>query len=212
MCAGYLVGCGWWGGWRVVGVLALVLGFWLGLGSGVGVSGGWGCSAGGCWFLGGGWCGVWGLFPLDPSLTPAPTCLVGCGSWFGSSLCWVVVSAGWWVSCGLRFFSVGVGWSCGWFVLLVVFWLGCSRPGVVVAVLVGRLGSAVCLLGVLCGCGLCGLCSVSGGCSQAGCVVPVGRADLDGRALRRPPLSPPTVHDKPSQTPESGGQTHTLKR
>lgn len=41
MCAGYLVGCGWWGGWRVVGVLALVSGFWLGSGSGVGVSGGW---------------------------------------------------------------------------------------------------------------------------------------------------------------------------
>lgn len=27
MCAGYLVGCGWWGGWRVVRVLVLVLGF-----------------------------------------------------------------------------------------------------------------------------------------------------------------------------------------
>nr|DAR11252.1 MAG TPA: hypothetical protein [Caudoviricetes sp.] len=55
MCAGYLVGCGWWGGWRVVRVLALVPGFRLGLGSGVGVSGGWRCSAGGSRFPAGGW-------------------------------------------------------------------------------------------------------------------------------------------------------------
>lgn len=211
MCAGYLVGCGWWGGWRVVGVLVLLSGFWLGLGSGVGVSGGWRCLVGGSWCLVGGVvCG--GPFPLDPSLTPAPTCLVCCGSWFGSSLCWVVVPVGWWLSCGLRFFSVGVGWSCGWLVLLVVFWLGlfstwgrgcCSwwlfRFG---RVLVGGVVWLRALWVVF----------LSGGCSRAGCVVPVGRADLDGRALRRPPLSPPTVHDEASQTPKFDGQDHTLKR
>lgn len=158
MCAGYLVGCGWWGGWRVVGVLALVLGRWLGLGSRVGVSGGWRCSAGGSWFAG----GVRVAAPLRPLLNPRPH-LLG-ARWFlvrvapllGGGTCRLVGA------CGMQFFSVGVGWSCGWSVLRVVFRLGCSQPGVVVAVLVGRLGSAVCLLGVLCGCGLCGLCPCRG--------------------------------------------------
>lgn len=134
---------------------------------------------------------VGGPLPLDPSLSPAPIRLVGCGSWFGSSLCWAVQAVGWWLSCGWQFFSDGVGRACGWLVLLAVFWSGCSQPGVVVAVLVGRLGSAVCLLGVVPWWRALRVVSVSGGCSQACCVVPVGWADLDGRALRRPPLSPP---------------------
>lgn len=149
MCAGYLVGCRWWGGRRMVGVLVLVSGFWLGLGSGVGVSGGWRCLAGGSRLLVGGRCGVWGAAPLRPLLNSRPH-LLG-GLWFlvrvvpllGGGVCWLVGV------CGLQFFSDGVGWSCGGLVLLVVFWLGCSQPGVVVAVLVGRLGSAVCLLGLV---------------------------------------------------------------
>ena len=173
-----------WGSWlwcRVSG-----WGWVLGLGC---LVGGGVCLVGpGSWLAGGVTC--WGLFPLDPSLTPSPIRLVGCGSWFGSSLCWVVVPVGWWLSCGLRFFSVGVGWSCGWLVLLVVFWLGCSQPGVVVAVLVGWLGLVVCLLGLVLWLRALWVVSVSGGCSQAGCVVPVGWADLDGRALRRPPFPP----------------------
>lgn len=154
MCAGYLVGCGWWGGRRVVGVLALVFGFWLGLGSGVGVSGGWRCSAGGSRFPVGGWCV--GASPLRPLLNSRPHplgvlwFLVRVVPLLGGGVCWLVGV------CGLQFFSDGVGWACGWLVLRVVFWLGCSQPGVVVAVLVGCLGSAVCLLGVLCGCGLVG--------------------------------------------------------
>lgn len=132
MCAGYLVGCGWWGGWRVVRVLALVLGFWLGLGSGVGVSGGWRCSAGGSRFPVGGRRGAWGLFPLDPSLTHSPTRLVGHGSWFGSSLCWMVVSVSRWGSVGCGSFLRGRaglvgGLSCGlrsgWVVLNLGSWL-----------------------------------------------------------------------------------------
>ena len=47
MCAGYLVGYGWWGGRRAVGVLVPVSGFWMGLVVGAGPSGGWRCSAGG---------------------------------------------------------------------------------------------------------------------------------------------------------------------
>lgn len=166
------VGCGPWHAYRVPGgvwvvgwlegggVLVFVVGFWVGLVSGVGVSGGWGCVAGGSWFWGGVACV--GLFPLDPSLTPPPGRLVCCGSWFGSSLCWVVAAVCWWLSCGVQFFSGGVGWSCGWLVLLVVFWLGCSQPGVVVAVFVGCSGSAVWLLGVFRGCWLCGLCLCRG--------------------------------------------------
>ena len=161
MCAGYLVGCGWWGGWRVVGVLALVSGFWLGLGSEVGVPGGWRCSAGGSRLPVGGWCGVCGGVPLRPLLNSRPH-LLG-GLWvsvravplLGGDGCLLVASR------GLQFFSDGVGWACGWLVLRVVFQLGCSQPGVVVAVLVGRLDSAACLLGC---------CVVAG---SAGCV-PVG--------------------------------------
>lgn len=219
------VGCGPWhvcqGTWWGVG--GGVVGGWVGSWfRGVVSGGGWvlwlGCLVGGgvcvvgpgVWLAGGVTCG--GLFPLDPSLTPAPIRLVGCGSWFGPSLCWVVQAVCWWVSCGLQFFSDGVGWSGGWLVLRVVSWLGCSSRE-------GRgcgsrwlSGSAACSLGLFPGWGLRGLCSLSGGCSQACGVAPVGRADLDGRALRRPPLSPPTVHDNPSQTPKSGGRTHTLKR
>ena len=172
---------------------------------------------GGVWLVGPGVCRVGGvtrggLFPLDPSLTPAPIRLVGCGSRCGSSLCWAVQAVCRWAPCGLQFFSDGVGWSGGWLVLRVVFWSGCSLRE-------GRgcgsrwlLGSAVCSLGLFPGRGLRRLCSVSGSCSHAGCVVPVGWADLDGRALRRPPLSPPTVHDDRPRAPRSGGQTHTLKR
>ena len=132
MCAGYLVGCGWWGGRRVGGVLVSGPGFWLGLGFRSGVSGGWPCSSGGSRCLAGGCCDVWGLFPLDPSLTPAPTCLVGCGSWFGSSLCWVVQAVGWWASSGCSSFLMGWaglvgGLSCGlcpgWVVLNLGSWL-----------------------------------------------------------------------------------------
>lgn len=148
------VGVGW------MWTMACVQGTWWGVGGGV-VGGWWGfwfwrqvsgwgwlsgppCLVGGgvrpagpgppC-LVGGVACG--GLFPLDPSLTPAPIRLGGCGSWFGSSLCWVVQAVCWWASCGLQFFSVGVGWCGGWLVLRVVFWSGCSQPGVVVAVLVG---------------------------------------------------------------------------
>ena len=210
--SGYLVGCGWWGGRRVGGVLVSGCGFWLGLGSLVGVSGGWWCLCGGSRCLAGGWCDVWGSVPLRPLLNSRPHPLGGL--WvlvrvvplLGGAGCLLVGV------CGLQFFSDGVGWSGGWLVLRVVSWSGCSFRE-------GRgcgsrwlSGSVACSLGLFPGWGLRGLCSLSGGCSQACGVVPVGRADLDGRALRRPPLSPPTVHDNPSQTPKSGGRTHTLKR
>lgn len=183
---------GWWGSW-----------FWCQV-SGWGWVLGLGCLVGGGVRLVGpgsrlgGWRGARGAAPLRPLLNSRPR-LLG-GLWFlvrvvpllGGGVRWLVGF------CGVQFFSDGVGWSCGWLVLLVVSWLGCSQPGVVVAVLVGRLGSVACLLGLFPGCWLRGLCSMSGGCSQACRVVPVGRADLDGRALRRPPLSPPTVHDGPS--------------
>lgn len=107
MCAGYLVGCGWWGGRRVVGVLALVFGFWLGLGSEVGVSGGWRCLVGGSRFLAGGWCGVWGPLPLDPSLTPPPP--AWCAVVLGSGR----PSVGWW-----RLLAGGCLW------VAVLFWGG----------------------------------------------------------------------------------------
>ena len=183
MCAGYLVGCGWWGVGRVVGVLVLVSGCWSGVGSEVGVSGGWGCSAGGSRFVG----GVRGAAPLRPLLN-SPSHPLGV-LWFlvrvvplsGGGVCWLVGVG------GLRFFSDEVGWSCGWLVLLVVFWSGCSQPGVVVAVPVGRSGSAVCLLG----------CSVVAG--SAGCVC-VGvlfsgllcRSRWAGRPGRSGSSSPPS--------------------
>lgn len=121
------MGCGWWGGWRVVGVLVLGSGFRVGSGSGVGVSGGWGCLSGGSWFLVGVWCDVWGSVPLRPLLNSPPRPLGVL--WFlvrvvpllgGVAVCC-------WLSCGLQFFSGGVGWSCGWLVLLAVFWSGCSQ-------------------------------------------------------------------------------------
>ena len=206
MCAGYLVGRGWWGDWRVVGVLALVLGFWLGLGSRAAVSGGWRCSAGGSRFPVGGRRGGRGLFPLDPSLTPAPTRLVCCGSWFGSSLCRAVVLVGWWPSCGLRFFSVGVGWSCGWLVLLVVFWSGlfstwgrgcCSRWSF-------RFGRVFV--------GACSVVAVSVGCVRVGglfsnlpcCSRWAGRPGRSGSSS--PPLSPPRYTTRPPGPPDSMGK------
>lgn len=189
MCAGYLVGCGWWGGWRLVGVLALVLGFWRGLGFEVGVSGGWGCLSGGSRFLGGGWCGVWGLFPLDPSLTPPPGRLVCCGSWFGPSRCWVVALfvGGCLVGCS-SFLGGGL-------VLRVVCLAGCVLVGLFSTWRNGccsrwlfRFGRVV--VGGVPWWLAPWVVFVSGGCSLAGCVVPVGWADLDGRALRHPPFPP----------------------
>lgn len=95
---------GWWG------ALARVSGFWLGLGSGGGVSGGW------------------RSVPLRPLLN-SPSHPLGV-RWFlvravplpGGGACRLVGV------CGVRFFSDGVGWSCGWLVLRVVFWSGCSQP------------------------------------------------------------------------------------
>lgn len=104
---------------------------WLGCLVGGGV-----CVVGpGVWLVGGVTCG--GLFPLDPSLTPAPIRLVGCGSWFGSSLCWVVQAVCWWVSVGCSSFLMGWaglvgGLSCGLCPGRVVL-----SGRVVVAVLVG---------------------------------------------------------------------------
>ena len=126
--------------------MACVQGTWWGVGGGVVggwvgswfrgmVSGwdwvsGWGCLVGGgvrlvgpgARLVDGVTCG--GSLPLDPSLTPAPARLVGCGSQFRSSPCWAVRAVCQWVSGGPQFFSEGVGWSCGWLVLLVVFRLG----------------------------------------------------------------------------------------
>lgn len=73
-----------------------------------------------------------GAFPLDPSLTPAPTCLVGCGSRFGPSPCWVVMAVCWWHPVGCSSFLMGWaglvgGLSCGlcfsWVVLNLGSWL-----------------------------------------------------------------------------------------
>ena len=212
MCAGYLVGRGWWGGRRMVGVLVLVPGFWLGSRSGVGVSGGWRCLVGGSRSLVGGRGGVWGSTPLRPLLNSRPTRLVCRGSRFGPPLCRAGAPVTWWVSAGgssfLRGWAGLVGglscWLCsGRVVLNLGSWLLFS--------LVVQVRPRVCW-----GCSLlagsAGRVSVGGGCSWACCVVPVGWADLDGRALRRPPLSPPMVHDGGSLPPESGGRTHTLKR
>ena len=150
MCAGYLVGCGWWGGRRVVGVPGSGCCFLWGLGFWLGVSGGWWCLAGGSRCLPGGLCDVWGPVPLRPLLSSRPHplgglwvlawgrpsvgwcrlfvggCLVGCSSFL---MGWAGLAGG--LSCGL---------CSGWVVL-------CGR--VVVAVLVGRSGSAACSLGVL---------------------------------------------------------------
>lgn len=106
MCAGYLVGCTWWGvpgGVWVVGVLVLVPGFWLGLGSEVGVSGGWGCLFGGSRFLGGGRCDVWGAVPLRPLLkspSPAAWCAAVLGSGRPSVGWWLLSAGGCLVGCG----------------------------------------------------------------------------------------------------------------
>ena len=204
MHAGYLVGCGWWGGRRVVGVLALVPGFWLGLGSGVGVSGGWRCLVGGSRFLVGGRRGAWGSVPLRPLLNSrvhplgVPWFLVRVVPLLGGGVCRLVGFR------GLQFFSDGVGWACGRFVLRVVFWLGCSQPGVVVAVPVGRLGSAVCLLGCCVVAGSVGCVRVGGLFSSLLCRSRwVGRPGRSGSSS--PPLFPPTLHDGGSHPPESSG-------
>lgn len=126
--------------------MACVQGTWWGVGGGV--VGGWvgswfrGWVSGGGWVLWlgclvGGWCLVGGSVPLRPLLNSGPHPLGVL--WFlvrgvpllGGAGCWLVGV------CGLQFFSVGVGWSCGWLVLRVVFWSGCSQPGGVVAVFVG---------------------------------------------------------------------------
>nr|DAV35112.1 MAG TPA: hypothetical protein [Caudoviricetes sp.] len=216
------VGCGPWHVCRVPGGV-WVVGWWLGgggLGFGVGFLGGvgfwgWGVWWGvvfGWWVLVLGWrvVGCVGLFPLDPSLSPPPDCLVCCGSWFGLSPCWVGVVVCWWLSCGLQFFSGGVGWSCGWLVLLVVFWLVCSQPGVVVAVLVGCSGSAVWLLLVFRGGGLRGLCSCRGVVLLLAVFFPLGGPTWTVGLSVAPPF-PPIMHDGASQTPGLGGRTHTLK-
>ena len=187
------VGCGPWHVCRVPGGVWVV---------------GWLVGPGLC-LVGGVVCG--GLLPLDPSLTPPPGRLVCSGFWFGSSLCWVVVAVSWRVSCGLQFFSEGVGWSCGWLVLLVVFWLVCSRPGVVAEVLVGCSGSAVWLLGVFRGYGLCGWCFCRGVVLLLAVFFPLGGPTWTVGLSVTPPF-PPSVHDEASQTPRFGGRTHTLKR
>ena len=158
----------------MVRVLALVLGFWLGVGFwGWGV---WWVEVFGWWVPVLGWWAARrvGVVPLRPLLKSCPH-LLG-GLWFlvrvapllAGGVCWLVAV------CGVQFSFEGVGWACGWLVLLVVFRLGCSQPGVVVAVLVGRLGSSACLLGVLCGCGLCGLCPCRGVVLRLAVLFPLG--------------------------------------
>ena len=191
---------GWWGFW-----------FWCRV-SGWGWVRGLGCLVGGgvclvgpgSWVVGG--VGVWGLFPLDPSLTPAPPawCAVVLGSGRPSVGWWFLSAGGCLVGCSS--FLGEVGWSCGWLVLLAVFWSGCSQPGVVVAVLAGCSGSAVCLLGEASWLRALWAVCLSGGCSVAGCVVPVGWADLDGRALRPPPFSPPLYTTERPRPPDSVGE------
>ena len=191
---------GWWGGWFLR--LAPGWGWVLGLGC---LVGGGVCLAG-PGSPGGGWCSAWGLLPLDPSLTPAPTCLAGCGSRFGPSPCWAVAAAGWWLPCGLQFFSEGVGWSCGWLVLRVVFWSGCSRPGVVVAVLVGRQGSAACLLGVSPGCWLRGLCLCRGVVLKLAVLFPLVGPTWAVGLFAAPLFLPPRYTTDPSRPPNPVGE------
>ena len=155
---------------------------------------------------------VGGAVPLRPLLKSCPH-LLGV-LWFpvrvvpplGGGVCWLVGA------CGVRFFPGGGGLS---------LWVACLAGCVLVGLFstwsrgccsrwslrFGRafVGGVPRLLALW-------VVFLSGGCSQARCVAPVGRADLDGRALRRPPLPPPTLHDGGSHTPESGGRTHTLKR
>lgn len=165
------------------------------------MSGGWRWLAGGSRCLAGGRCDVWGSVPLRPLLNSRPH-LLG-GLWvlvrvvplLGGAGCLLVGVF------GLQFFSDGVGWSSGWPVLRVASWLGCSLRE-------GRgcgsrclSGSAVWLLRLFPGWGLRGLCLVSGGCSQACRVVPVGWADLDGRALPRPPSFSPHDTRRPAPGP-----------
>ena len=188
-----------------MGSLALVLGFWMGLGSEVGVSGGWRCLFGGSRFLVGGWCDVRGAVPLRPLLNsprPAAWCAVVLGS--GRP------SVGWWLLWGGGVLRVAVLFWGGGLVLRVACLAGCVLVGLFLTWRVGhrsrwlfRFGRVV--VGGVPWWRALWVASVSGGCSFAGCVVPVGWADLDGRALRRPPPSPPTVYDRASQTPESSG-------
>ena len=194
--------------------MACVQGTWWGVGGGV--VGGWWGSWFWCWVSGWGWVlgwGVWwvgvfvlgglvgggvmcvGLFPLDPSFLP-PGRPLGV-LWFlvrvvpllGGGCCLLV---------GVLWVAV-LFWGGG-----LVLWVACLAGCVLVGLfLSGRVGCCCCWLfrfGRVVGGGVPwwlapGVVFWSGGCSVAGCVVPVGRADLDGRALRRPPLSPPTIHD-----------------
>ena len=211
---------GWWGCWLrgwvsgwgwVLGLGCLVGGGWV-LGWGrvaVGALGGWAPGRLGAWAVGGVTYG--GPLPLDPSLTPAPIRLVGCGSWFGPSPCWVVVAVCWWLPVGCSSFLLGWaglvgGLSCGlcsgWVVLNLGSWLLFS--------LVAQVWPCVCL-----GCSLAG---GSAGCVPCRGVVlklavsfPLGGPTWTVGLFAAPPF-PPTVHDRPPQTPESGGRTHTLKR
>lgn len=197
---------GWWGFW----LWCLVSGWGWVLGLGCLVGGGVWLVGSGSWMVGGVVCV--GAAPLRPLLNSLPhplgvlwflvrvvPLLVGGVCWLVGVL-WVAVLFCWgglvlWVVCLAACVLVGLFSTWG---------RGCCscwslRFGRVFA------GGVPCLLAPW-------VVSLSGGCSQACCVVPVGWADLDGRALRRPPLSPPTIHDRRSQTPKSGGRTHTLKR
>lgn len=146
---------GWWGSWlwcRVSG-WGWVLGLGCLVGGGVRLVGPGFLLAGGV--VGG------GLFPLDPSLTPAPIRLVCCGSWFGPSRCWVVqslVGGCLWVA--VLFWGGGLG-------LWVVCLAGCVLVG-----LFSTWGRGCCsrwllrfgrvFVGVFRGGGLCGLCLCRG--------------------------------------------------
>ena len=153
---------------------------------------------GGVWWVGSGfgwWGGVacGGLFPLDPSLTPPPAawCAVVLGSGRPSVGWWLLFC--WWLSVGCSSF---LGWvaclaGCVLVGLFSTWGVGCCscwlfRFGRVVV------GGVLWLRALW-------VVFLSGGCSFAGCVVPVGRADLDGRALRRPLFLP---HDTRRDLPD----------
>lgn len=147
-----------------------------------------------------------GAVPLRPLLNSLPHPLGGL---------WVLVRAVpllggvvacWWVSVGCSSFSRGwaglVGglscWLCsGW---------GCSQPGVVVAVLVGRLGSAVCLLGVFRGGGLCGLCLCRGVVLRLVVLFPLGGPTWTVGLFVAPLFLPPQYTMKALRPPNPVGE------
>lgn len=211
--------------------MACVQGTWWGVGGGVvggwwgpgfcgGFLGGVGFWGWGVWWVGVcgwrvlvlGWCGVCGFVPLRPLLNSPPRplgvlwVLVRVVPLLGGGCCLLVA-----VLWGAVLF-----WGGG-----LVLWVACLA-GCVLAGLFSTWGRGCCFrwlfrFGRVVAGGVPWLLalwvvSVSGGWSLAGCVVPVGWADLDGRALRRPPLSPPRVRDGGFYLPGSGGGTHTLKR